>query len=275
VTSRDSLFKKLPIPARIPILYLILSVLMLVSVVPMYFYSQQMIAMNRDRLKTNEMMLQNTITRSLADNISERQATVRLMLNNLSSAIQIASGGDLSGNHVSAPELRALVENFVSSSDNLVYSTLLNSQAKGISAGRIAPDAFLQRELERAFSAARDGRIYNGDALTAYGGKTPRTIMLISTPIMAGGHFIGMLGAVVDLQFLIRRMQEVSTGGLDTYVVDRQGRLVAGVMAVTAGWAATYLRKNWAQELASNSRAQSGTSRPFTRCHSRVRPKGV
>jgi len=229
VTSRDSLFKKLPIPARIPILYLILSVLMLVSVVPMYFYSQQMIAMNRDRLKTNEMMLQNTITRSLADNISERQATVRLMLNNLSSAIQIASGGDLSGNHVSAPELRALVENFVSSSDNLVYSTLLNSQAKGISAGRIAPDAFLQRELERAFSAARDGRIYNGDALTAYGGKTPRTIMLISTPIMAGGHFIGMLGAVVDLQFLIRRMQEVSTGGLDTYVVDRQGRLVAGI----------------------------------------------
>ncbi|HSB75436.1 MAG TPA: hypothetical protein VLC12_07280, partial [Terriglobales bacterium] len=173
------MFKNLPIPARIPILYLIMSVLLLVSVVPMYFYSQQMISMNRDRLKTNEMMLQNTITRSLADNIFERQSTVRLMLNNLSSAIQIASGGDLSGNHVSAPELRALVENFVSSSDNLVYSTLLNSQAKGISAGRIAPDAFLQRELERSFSAARDGRIYNGDALTAYGGKTPRTIMLI------------------------------------------------------------------------------------------------
>ncbi|HEU5335744.1 MAG TPA: HD domain-containing phosphohydrolase, partial [Terriglobales bacterium] len=62
-----------------------------------------------------------------------------------------------------------------------------------------------------------------------YGGKTPRTIMLISMPIVAGGHFMGMLGAVVDLQFLIRRMQEVSTGGLVTYVVDRQGRLVAGV----------------------------------------------
>ena len=53
-----------------------------------------------------------------------------------------------------APELRALLENFVSSSDNLAYATLLNSEAKGISAGRIAPDAFLQRELERAFAAA-------------------------------------------------------------------------------------------------------------------------
>src|SRR3970282_183396 len=53
------------------------------------------------------------------------------------------------------------------------------------------------------------------------------------------------------------------------------GRLVAGVMAVTAGWLATYLRKNWAQEFASTSRAHSGTCRPFTRAHSRVRPKGA
>lgn len=34
-----------------PILYLIISVLMLVSVVPMYFYSRFMVTMNRDRLK--------------------------------------------------------------------------------------------------------------------------------------------------------------------------------------------------------------------------------
>jgi HD-GYP domain-containing protein (c-di-GMP phosphodiesterase class II) len=36
-----------------------------------------------------------------------------------------------------------------------------------------------------------------------------------------------MIGSVVDLQFLIRRMQEVSGGGLTPYVVDAQGRLVA------------------------------------------------
>ena len=35
------------------------------------------------------------------------------------------------------------------------------------------------------------------------------------------------MGAVVDLQFLIRRLQEVSGGGLIPYVVDAQGRLVA------------------------------------------------
>ena len=34
------------------------------------------------------------------------------MLVNLSSAIQIASGGDIGDKHIEAPELRALLENF-------------------------------------------------------------------------------------------------------------------------------------------------------------------
>ena len=134
-----------PSPARIPILYVILGVLLLISIVPMFFYSSQVEAINRDRLKTNEMLLQNTVTRSLADDLSHHQRSLRMMQANLSSAIQVASGGDMGDNNIEAPELRALLENFVSSSDEIAYATLLNSDAKGISAGRIAPDAFLQR----------------------------------------------------------------------------------------------------------------------------------
>ncbi|HTS58378.1 MAG TPA: HD domain-containing phosphohydrolase [Terriglobales bacterium] len=219
---------RLPRPSRLPILYVILGVLILVSVVPMYFYSAQVESINRERLITNERLLQNTVTRSLADDISEHQESLRLMLANLSSALQVASGGDLTAEHVQAPELRALLENFVSSSDDLAYATLLNSEAKGISAGRIAADAFLQRELERAYAAAREGRVYNGQTLVVGTGKAARTVMLVSTPVMADGRFIGMIASVVDLQFLIRRLQEVSRGGLTPYVVDSQGRLVAG-----------------------------------------------
>jgi HD-GYP domain-containing protein (c-di-GMP phosphodiesterase class II) len=197
-------------------------------VVPIYFYSAQVESINRERLITNERLLQNTVTRSLADDISEHQESLRLMLANLSSALQVASGGDLTAEHVQAPELRALLENFVSSSDDLAYATLLNSEAKGISAGRIAADAFLQRELERAYAAAREGRVYNGQTLVVGTGKAARTVMLVSTPVMADGRFIGMIASVVDLQFLIRRLQEVSRGGLTPYVVDSQGRLVAG-----------------------------------------------
>jgi HD-GYP domain-containing protein (c-di-GMP phosphodiesterase class II) len=218
---------KLPIPARIPILYVILGVLVAISIVPMYFYSAQVESINRDRLKTNEMLLQNTVTRSLADDLSEHEAALRMMLGNLSSAIQVSSGGDIGAGHVETPELRALLENFVSSSDDIAYATLLNAEAKGISAGRIAPDAFLRRELERGFAAAREGRAYNGQALVVDSGKSQRTVVLVSNPVMYSGRFVGMIGSVVDLQFLIRRLQEVSRTGLTPYVVDAQGRLVA------------------------------------------------
>jgi len=215
------------LPSRIPILYVILGVLLLVSVVPLYFYADQIVSVNRDRLKTNEMLLQNSVTRSLGDDIGQRQNNLHMMLENLSTGIQVASGGNIAGDEVSAPELRALLERFVTSNGDLAYATLLNAEARGISAGKVEPDEFLQRELERAFNAAREGRRYTGHPLTLGAGKKATTVMLVSEPIMMGGRFLGMLGAVVDLNFLIQRLQDVSKGGLLTYVVDRQGRLVA------------------------------------------------
>ena len=226
--AADAVSLKLRLPSRIPILYVILSVLLLISVVPMYFYSAKVEEINRDRLITNERLLQNTVTRSLADDIAQRQESLRLMLANLGSALQVASGGDISGDNVEAPELRAMLETFVSSSDDVAYVTLLNSDARGISAGRIAPDAFLQRELERGYAAAREGRVYNGSALLVGTGAAARTVILVSTPVTSGGHFMGMIGTVVDLQYLIRRLKEVERGGLTPYVVDSAGRLVAG-----------------------------------------------
>src|SRR5207248_2045557 len=169
--SKGTLISKF-LPTRIPILYVILSVLVLISVVPMFFYSSQVQSINRDRLITNERLLQNAVTRSIADDISQHQESFRLMQTNLASALQVASGGDLTGEHVQAPELRALLENFVSSSEDLDYSTLLNSEAKGISAGRIEPDAFLQRELEQAFAAAAESRAFNGPPLVVGNGKS-------------------------------------------------------------------------------------------------------
>jgi len=223
---------KLPIPARIPLLYVILGVLLALSVLPMYFYSAQIESMNRERLKTNEMLLQNTVTRSLADDISQHQEALRMMLANLSSSIEVImlanpSGSGLSAQKFLTPELRAMVENFVSSSHDIAYTTVLNADARGVSAGRMEPDAFLQRELERAYQAAREGRVYSGQPLMVGSGKSGRTVMLVSSPIMYDGRFLGMIASVVDMDYLIRRLQQVSMSGLMPYVVDSQGRLVA------------------------------------------------
>ncbi len=227
--------KTLKVHSRIPILYVILGVLVLVSVVPMFFFATRVVAINRDQLKTNERLLQNTITRSLGDDIEERQKNLRVMLVNLSGAVEAASGGDLSGQKkVEAPQLRSLLGQFVASSPDVAYATLVNAESKGIDAGHIAPDAFLTREMKRAFAAAREGRAYSGQPISVGTGQDSSTIMIISTPILANGNFAGMVAAFVDLKFLIVRLKETNQGGLNTYVVDRQGRLVA---AATQGFA--------------------------------------
>jgi HD-GYP domain-containing protein (c-di-GMP phosphodiesterase class II) len=239
------------VPARIPILYLMLAVLSVISVVPLYFYSSVVVGTNRDRLKTNEMLLENTITRTLADDIAQRQSNLRALLDNLASAIEVASGENLSKDHVATPELRALLEQFVSSSDSLVYATLLNSDAKGISAGRMAGDVFLQRELERAFAAAREGRAYNGEPLSVGSGRRANPVMLVSAPLVTDERFVGVIAAVVDLEYLTKRLQDASQGGLIAYVVDRQGRLVAGASSDYAiGQDMTNLEivKNWVEQ---------------------------
>ena len=265
ISEGRDLSSSAPNHARIPILYVSLGVLLVISIVPMYFYSSQVEAINGDRLKTNEMLLQNTVTRSLADDLSQHQRSLDMMLANLSSAIQVASGGDIGETNIHAPELRALLENFVSSSDEIAYATLQNSDGKGIYAGRIAPDAFLNRELERAYAAARDGRAYNGQALVVGEGKSARTVFLVSYPVNYGQRFLGMIGSVVDLQFLIRRLQEAAAGGgLTPYVVDAQGRLVA---AATPEFATGQDMKNLdivRNFVDSGNKAQLAATREFT-----------
>ena len=215
------------LPKRISILYLILGALLTVSVVPMYFFAK-VVAINRDRLKTNEMLLQNTVTRSLADDTSQRHRNLNMMLQNLSAAVQVTSGGNLDDATIASPEMRALLENFVANGGDIAYATILNSEAKGVTAGRIVPDEFLRREMKKGFDSASEGHAYNGQALQVTSENDTHTVMLVTRPIMAGDNFIGLISAVVDLDYLLNRLQEVSTGGLIAYVVDSNGRLVAG-----------------------------------------------
>ena len=109
-------------PKRIPILYLIFGVLILVSVGPLVWYGNTVVNDESDRLVTNEKLLQNTITRSVEEELAQRQSNLLTMMGNLASAITVASGSDLKGKHLDAPELRALLEKFVSSSENISKS---------------------------------------------------------------------------------------------------------------------------------------------------------
>jgi HD-GYP domain-containing protein (c-di-GMP phosphodiesterase class II) len=230
---------KLPVPSRIPILYLILAVLIAVAIMPLYFYYTKVVDMNREALQRNEKLLQNTVTSSLAQDIAQRQKDIRSNLASLTYSIQVTSGGDLSGTHVESPEVRALLKNYLENPDSIVtYARLVNAEGHYISVGTLAPDAFLEKELEHALAAAHDGREYTGEAISIGNGKDARTVMVVSKPVCnardqenhlcaVGDPFLGALQLAVDLQYLVKKLREARDQGLDTYVVDRSGRMVA------------------------------------------------
>src|ERR1041385_4420979 len=88
---------KLPLPARIPILYLILIVLIAGGVVPLYFYATKRVDRSREALGSNEKLLQNSVTTTLAQSIAQREKDIDSTLSSLAFSIKVTSSGNLSG----------------------------------------------------------------------------------------------------------------------------------------------------------------------------------
>ncbi|HEX7288995.1 MAG TPA: HD domain-containing phosphohydrolase, partial [Candidatus Angelobacter sp.] len=224
---------KLPLPSRIPIIYAILVVLIVVGVLPLYFYAAKVVETNRQRLQVNEQMLQNTVSSSLAEAIAQWEKDVRDKLADLAYSVQATSGGDLSGMRVQAPAIRQLLQNSIKPADSVVtYARLVDMENRAMTAGKASdgdPDAFLEKELERGLAAARDHREYSGEALVIGSGHRARTVMVISRYVESpNGTVQGALELIIDLRYLIEKLNEARhRQGLDTFVVDRSGRLVA------------------------------------------------
>ena len=222
---------KLPLPARIPILYLILIVLIAVGVVPLYFYATKMVARNRETLGSNEKLLQNSVTTTLAQSIAQREKDIGSTLSSLAFSIKVTSSGNLSGRNVEGADVKALLQNYIEDPDSIVpYARLVNTENQlTMNAGIIEPDTFLERELERGLAAAHAGREYSGDPLAIGSGKQARTVMVVGKPVLSDDHiYLGSLELVIDLQYLVKQLQQAkNTQNLDTFVVDRSGRVVA------------------------------------------------
>lgn len=213
---------------RIRILYVILSVLLLASVGPLLFYALKMLDITRSALETNENLLQNTITRSIAAEIAISNDTFHQLLDSLmrvqdgSADLFSAPGG------YESPALRSTLEEFVSGSDRIIYVTVLDARGRGIQAGsyNAQGDPFLVKVLERAFAAAQQQREYQGDPVLITEPQSQYPAMLVSRPIVRDGEFRGMVAAVLNLELLVERLEATSTNGLEAFVVDRTGRLV-------------------------------------------------
>jgi len=225
---------KLPLPARIPIIYAILMVLILVGVLPLYFYATNVVDTNRDRLQRNEKLLQNTVTVTLAEDIAQREREIRAKLTDLTYSIRVTSGGNLEGDRVESTGLQGLLQNSIGTGDSMIaFARLLNRENRYIEVNssdyaRLVVDAFLNKELDRGLAAARDLREYNGEAIAVGSGKNSRTVMVVSKPVVdENRNYLGAVELIVDLDYLIKKLRDAADRELEAFVVDESGRLVA------------------------------------------------
>src|SRR5258708_27970932 len=108
--------------------------------------------MKRVGLTKNERLMQNTVTRTLAENILQQHKNVLSTLSGLAFSVEALSGGSIDGTRPLNPEVQKLLNNIVENPDSIVpYVVLTDTQGrgKGTGSGSITLDEFLQNALTR------------------------------------------------------------------------------------------------------------------------------
>ena len=209
-------------------LYVIFAILLVASVGPLLFYSFKMLALNRQALETNEQELQNTTTRSIADEISIYTDSFHQVLDNMQRDVDRGGLRDGRRDDLASARLRETLERFVSPSNHIIYANFLDAQGRGAQAGNYGGenDPFMVKMLERAFAASQQRQEYQSDPVMIFSPRGQFPGMLFSKPIIQNDQFGGMVAIVVNLQFLVDRLVSSSTRGLEAFIVDSEGRLV-------------------------------------------------
>jgi HD-GYP domain-containing protein (c-di-GMP phosphodiesterase class II) len=218
------------LPRRIPLLYLILSVLVALSVVPLLLYGYRVSSRNREALQTNEQVLQTTVTRGIAQEISLYLRGMNLQTESLMRLLDSTGAIENVADPKHTTSLRRSTEGFVQAAENVLFLMVVNAEQRGIFGGdlQVGQDEFVKQHLDNAFQQSQLGYNFNSGAfLVSRAGQTALVpVIVMARPLVVDGAFRGMVAMVVSLEFLAQRLKDSSVGGLTSYVVDRSGRLI-------------------------------------------------
>ncbi len=214
---------------RVRILYLLLLILISVSIVPLWFYGAKMTSKNREILERQEKILQYTVSKALAAEIGLYMENLDQQLTDFfEGVVPLALRIDES-KYASDPQLLKVLEQFVTDRPTVLYATVLNEEARGVQAGgyNAASDSFLRKYLEAAFIASRQGTPYRSEPIIIVRNNVSEPVLVVAHPVGHGEQFRGMVATVITLGLILERLQEARAAGLEAYIVNNAGRLVA------------------------------------------------
>ncbi|HUZ45030.1 MAG TPA: HD domain-containing phosphohydrolase [Terriglobia bacterium] len=221
-------------PRRLKIQYILLPILMTLSALPLWFFGTRMVAMNKERLETQEKVLQTTLSKSLAQQVSLYMENVQQQVKELFDALTPLAVQIKNSNYETDSHLQQALEDYIADRPDIIYVTVLNQEARGRGAQatetsglNVGGDTFVRKTLEAAFLAARQGQQYESNPLTIVGAGGRELVMVIARPLMVQNSFLGMVASAVSLKPLTQELRESERLGLEAYIVDNSGRVVA------------------------------------------------
>src|SRR3984885_1748134 len=215
------------LPKRLRILWMVLGAMLLVSLLPIWLYHQQVLKLSQQKLEDTEQVQQTELTHSVADQILLFKSTIQQQLISERQILALTGLIDDVNAPVNAPKVTHLLENFASGNPNILYVTAVGTDLKGTGAGdfRADQDPFVGNALKSAFMTTEQLSEYHSDPLALDPGNRPAFV--IAVPLEVDGHFTGMLAAVVSLDRILQRLKEASAHDRVVFVVDLAGHIVA------------------------------------------------
>jgi HD-GYP domain-containing protein (c-di-GMP phosphodiesterase class II) len=209
------------------ILWMVMGAMLLVSVLPLALYHQQVLQLSQTKLTDTESLQQSEVTRSVAEEIQLFDTNLYQQLVSERQILALTGLADKIDDPARTPQITRVLENFVASNPNVMYMTVVGMNAKGTGAGSYQPDQdpFVSKALQRAFSACLQSLVFRSDPLAI--GPENRPAVVMAVPLQVNDQFSGMIAAVVSLDGILRRLQETSVRGRVVYVVDHNGHIVA------------------------------------------------
>lgn len=216
------------LPQRVHLLYLILSVLIVLSVGPLLTYGFLVSSSSREKLMTNERELQTRVTRGIAQQVSLYVRSMNMQTENLVRLLESTGAIEDVAAEQYAQTLDRSIESFVGTGVNVLFLTIVNPEQRGRQGGvfEVGKDDFVRTKLSAAFQQAQLGFTFNTQAFNVNHGGRTEPVFVMARPLAVNGDFRGMVAMVISLEFLREQLQEASTGGLVTYVVNKEGELI-------------------------------------------------
>lgn len=214
---------------RLRILWMMLAVLLLVSLLPLWYYHQRVLQLSESQLELNEQFQQDQVTRSLAQEVHLFEDSIHQQLIAQREILRLARLIERVDDPAMESQVSALLETFVQNNPNdILYVTAIGRSSTGKSAGSVQADRddFVRSALQRAYQSAIQGAEFHSGPLAV--GAEAKPAFLLAAPLLSGQQFHGMIATLVSLDSVLDRLRDTSTRGQrDVYLVDRSGRIVA------------------------------------------------